>query len=253
MVISDLGGGYHQEFLPFVKRKAERVLVPYITVGLFLCVWQHRELIQMINGIAHLWFLLAIFECYVFFRCVDFLYTRERCIAIIVVSYVVLFLYKMHPIPYPIIGNFIYLGTYYSTGMALSRLYDMKIMTDGRKLLVILIACVAMYLAVLLVLNKPRVSTLFGLNVIIATFLCLGTVMRNMMTSWMMKIDAASMGIYIFQQIIIQTINSIPRLHPFIIDHYYIYPNLLFIVVFILSYGMVVILRRWSWSKYIIG
>lgn len=48
-----------------MKDKALRVLVPYTIVGLFLCLLQDRDILQMLNGISHLWFLMTIFECYV--------------------------------------------------------------------------------------------------------------------------------------------------------------------------------------------
>lgn len=231
------------------------MLVPYITVGLCVCVWQHIEFTQMIygRGFVHLWFLLTIFECYVLFRIIDFVFTRKRCLIIIIISYVVILISKMYPIHLPHIGLLMYLGPYYATGMALSRLYDMDIMNDARKLLVILLVSVALYIAGVLLIHEQSISYVLALNVIIAIFLYLGTVQKDMMTASMLKLDEASMGIYIFQQIYILAINTIPCVHSFMIHHYFIYPNLLFVVVLPLSYLTVIILKRWNWSKYIIG
>lgn len=51
----------------FLKKKAVKILLPYIVVGSFLCILQHREFVQLLKGVSHLWFLLTIFECYFFF------------------------------------------------------------------------------------------------------------------------------------------------------------------------------------------
>lgn len=56
--------GGDDDNIKFVKDKAARVLIPYCVIGLSLCILQNRDVGQMLNGISHLWFLLAIFECY---------------------------------------------------------------------------------------------------------------------------------------------------------------------------------------------
>lgn len=63
-------GGYSDN-VKFLKDKTQRVLVPYVIVGLFLCLLQDRDISQMLNGISHLWFLMTIFECYVLGKLVD--------------------------------------------------------------------------------------------------------------------------------------------------------------------------------------
>lgn len=60
------GGGGKLSLRYFIKRKAVKILLPYIVVGSFLCILQHREFVQLLKGISHLWFLLTIFECYFF-------------------------------------------------------------------------------------------------------------------------------------------------------------------------------------------
>ena len=63
-LINVIWGGYDDN-IKFVKDKAARVLIPYCVIGLSLCILQNRDVGQMVNGISHLWFLLAIFECYI--------------------------------------------------------------------------------------------------------------------------------------------------------------------------------------------
>lgn len=48
----------------FVLGKTKRVLLPYLIVGVFLCLLQDRDMEQMLYGVSHLWFLVVIFECY---------------------------------------------------------------------------------------------------------------------------------------------------------------------------------------------
>ena len=59
----NVGGGYN-DVSKFIQGKVVRVLVPYIIVGILLCILQQRDFTQMWDGISHLWFLLVIFECY---------------------------------------------------------------------------------------------------------------------------------------------------------------------------------------------
>lgn len=246
------GGGYVNTKI-FIWKKCLRVLVPYILVGLFLCILQNRPLISMVNGIAHLWFLLSIFECYVVFRLVDFLYKRNWCISIIFLSYSVLFIYKIHPVGGVHISNFVWLASYYSVGMALSRLKDKNWFSNRSLLGYLLLASLFLHAVEILVFYKRPISLVLGLNVIVLSFLWLGTFKDDFIRPWVIKLDAASMGIYILQQILIQEINSLSFLRNFIVEYYYIYPHLLFIVVLSLSYYIVIFLKQYSWSKYIIG
>ena len=87
-------GGGKLSLRYFIKKKAVKILLPYIVVGSFLCILQHREFVQLLKGISHLWFLLTIFECYFFFYIIQGLFTERNSIYILVIS--ILFLYALN-------------------------------------------------------------------------------------------------------------------------------------------------------------
>lgn len=73
-----LGGGYFDTGL-FVLGKTKRVLLPYLLVGVFLCLLQDRDMAQMLYGVSHLWFLVVIFECYMIDKVFDsVLWMKEK-------------------------------------------------------------------------------------------------------------------------------------------------------------------------------
>lgn len=246
-------GGYNDIF-SFVKKKTERILLPYIIVGLFLCLIDFGTLRSMYYGISHLWFLISIFGCFILFRLIDFIFTPRSSVFILVFVYVGFF-FGLHNIRtmVPLPANFIYLSFYYAAGVALSRLTDLKIMGNSRLLFGLLAASVILYLIDITLYHRGRITILLALNVIILTLLYLRTVKRNMMNSAVISLDKASMGIYIVHHILIQAVVVMPFMHDFITRHYVLFPHLLFVITLPASYFIVVFMQRYSWSKYIIG
>lgn len=227
--------------------------MPYILVGLFIVLLQHHSILSILLGISHLWFLLAIFERYVFFRLVDFIYTSNRRLYLIILLYAVFFIYMWHPVGETHIKSFFWLAAYFHTGIVLSRIPKEKIPFSRKTLSIFLIVCLVAYAAVVFTFYKRPISLVIALGIIILIFLLLGSVKRNLMKQWIIKLDAASMGIYIIHHILIQEMNTLPIMKDMVVDYYYIYPFAQFIIILTLSYLIVKFLSRYSWSKYIIG
>ena len=64
-------GGY-EKLVKFTKDKFLRVMLPYFIVGIIIVIVQKEPVRFLFNGISHLWFLMTIFECYLFGRIIDF-------------------------------------------------------------------------------------------------------------------------------------------------------------------------------------
>ena len=63
-------GGYGN-LMKFTKDKFIRVMLPYFIVGIIIVVVQKIPVKSLFYGISHLWFLMTIFECYLFGRIID--------------------------------------------------------------------------------------------------------------------------------------------------------------------------------------
>lgn len=112
--------------MKFVKDKALRVLVPYTIVGLFLCLLQDRDILQMLNGISHLWFLMTIFECYVLGKLFNIiLRLQERKVQIVMgglVLFIVLIPYMIPEVQFLCLSYIIKYFPFYLLGMLASKM-----------------------------------------------------------------------------------------------------------------------------------
>ena len=58
--------------MKFTRDKFLRVMLPYFIVGIIIVIVQKEPVKSLFYGISHLWFLMTIFECYLFGRNIDF-------------------------------------------------------------------------------------------------------------------------------------------------------------------------------------
>lgn len=250
---SKTGGGGKLSLRYFIKKKAVKILLPYIVVGSFLCILQHREFVQLPKGISHLWFLLTIFECYFFFYIIKGLFTERNSIYILVISILFLYAYYIHPFHFFNIGLFIKYAPYYAIGMSLCKtnfLKNQQIQKYSKYLFFIICLC---YLSWFYLNGSHGIALLIALALIIVTFTLMESQRINNIPSVIQSLDKCSMGIYITHHIVIQEMNKISIIEPFLQTHYYLYPFLQFCFVLPLSWIIVFTLQKYTFSKYIIG
>lgn len=60
--------GKYSSICSFIRKKGKRLLVPYCFWGLMLCIifYGYETPIDLLFGISHLWFLMMLFEVFVF-------------------------------------------------------------------------------------------------------------------------------------------------------------------------------------------
>lgn len=90
-------GGYGN-LMKFTKDKFIRVMLPYFIVGIIIVVVQKIPVKSLFYGISHLWFLMTIFECYLFGRIIDFVLRTEykwRIILLLICCLVIAFQEKI--------------------------------------------------------------------------------------------------------------------------------------------------------------
>lgn len=249
-------GGYSDN-VKFVNDKVNRVLIPYVIVGLFLCFLQDREISQMLNGISHLWFLLTIFECYILGKALSsVLWIKEKnrlLVMALLMLLVILASYKIPKVQFLCLSNLITYYSYYMIGMMACKInfgsltkYKNQILLIGA-LLVVLFAMQQVYF------NRKLVTVALGSAIVFLMFTFARSLNIQKLPFWVVSLDKCSMGIYIVHHIVIQEINGIGIFHDYACLYYYIYPLLQFMVVTALSWLFVAICKRYKYSKYILG
>ena len=247
MVISELGGGYADQ-RQFLIGKAQRVLVPYLTVGLLLIAIGQARPVGFISGCcSHLWFLMTIFECYAVGKLIDFVLwerPRTKMIALLVVGIGWVFGYFS---PVVLGGQFLHYFFFYLGGMLLASA-DMERLRRWRSLFVV--AATASLTILVLVCNHHLPVSPCSMMLVCFAILAFRTSHFSDVPKWVKSLDACSMGIYIVHHIVIQAVNRTDLLHPLLQTHYYVYPTVQFVLVLLFSWGFVWVLRRYRWTRY---
>lgn len=151
------------------------------------------------------------------------------------------------------IGLFIKYAPYYAIGMSLCKtnfLKNQQIQKYSKYLFFIICLC---YLSWFYLNGSHGIALLIALALIIVTFTLMESQRINNIPSVIQSLDKCSMGIYITHHIVIQEMNKISIIEPFLQTHYYLYPFLQFCFVLPLSWIIVFTLQKYTFSKYIIG
>ncbi len=240
-------GGYANQ-RQFLIGKAQRVLVPYLTVGLLLIAVGLASPGAFIGGYcSHLWFLMTIFECYAVGKLIDFVLwerPRTKWTALLVVGICWLLGYFGS---FVLGGQFSHYFFFYLGGMLLSST-DMERLRRWRSLFVVTSA--ASLTVLVLVCNHHLLAFPCSVALVCFVFLAFRTSRFSDVPKWVKSLDACSMGIYIVHHIVIQAVNRTDLLHPLLQTHYYAYPTVQFVLVLLFSWSFVWVLRRYRWARY---
>ncbi len=243
-------GGYADQ-RQFLVGKAQRVLVPYLTVGLLLIALHQGRLGGYIGGsIGHLWFLMAIFECYAVGKLIDFmLWERWRIKATVLLA--VGIGWVLGYFCSSVLGSrFPHYFFFYLGGMLLASV-DMERLRRWRPLFVLVgVASLAVMVMEAILCNYRLLAFPCSVALVFFAFLALRTSRISDVPGWVKSLDACSMGIYIVHHIVIQAANRTDLLHPLLQKHYYVYPTVQFVLVLLFSWGLVWALRRYRFTRY---
>ncbi len=241
-------GGY-ADARGFLLGKAERVLVPYVTVGLLVLVLRQGHLSSFFKGnICHLWFLVTIFECYAVGKLVDFvLWEKPRIKAgVFVASCMAMMLARIFG--FPLGGTFIEGFYFYLAGMLIASLG--KACLEKHRKAFVWLAAVSLALVV--------ASSVYGVMImptgavfVLLVFIPLCTAHVGSLPRWMKSLDKCSMGIYIVHHIVIIGMNRIDVMHHIMQTHYCIYPVAQFVFVLAMSWAVTWWMGRYRFSRYV--
>lgn len=243
-------GGYTDQ-KEFLASKAERVLVPYLTVGVLLIVLRQGRPEGMIAGsIGHLWFLVTIFECYAVGKLTDFLIWEPTKVKVLAFLTVVVCALLAYISSFALSALFLDKFMFYLGGMLLGSV-DFDRLRRWHSLFVSAAVASVAVMALVAVFGWPHViNRICSIVLVFASFLAFRTSRIDSVPRWVKSLDTCSMGIYIVHHIVIQSMNRTDLLHPLLVTHYYVYPSLQFVVVLLFSWGFVWTLRRYSWARY---
>ena len=251
------GGGY-SDIKRFIIDKTQRVMIPYIVVGIFLCLLQRRHFMQMFTGVSHLWFLLTIFECYMAGQFCDKVLSADKKVLryLLLSSIFIILLMPQHYISIRFLGidRFVQYFPYYFIGMLFCRIdYSLfkKYITLG--LFVLSLVIILFVFQQYFIPQKGHLSVLFGLMVTVLVFLTFRSFTISGLPRSVVSLDKCSMGIYILHHIVIQEMGQFPLFHRLGVDDFYLYPILQFLVVTFMCWSLVAVCKKNRYLQYILG
>ena len=242
----------------FVKNKILRLLLPYLFWGLLLCLifYGKEEPSSILYGISHLWFLLMLFDVFVFVTLTRRLWFRLNMpgyISVIVfLPFAYGFLVQRHLCPEigGILQAFAYLPLFLAGMMTEKfglgrKLVDKKnASVAGSILVVVAIVSIGMLHVPASWLSQKLLSIVFLILVVnILAGYAGGGIHNDKARHILLFLDYYSLAIYIIHHILIHaSLYYIPGFKAAMTEHYIVCPSVLFLVVFsasiLLSYGI---------------
>lgn len=261
-------GKYRNPYSFFIN-KAHRLIVPYISGGLILILMPniHISWKSMFTGPAHLWFLLVLFELFIFFYPLAYfnIITKTESKNIVIYD-ICAFLISFFPIYiWKAVTGYHHLFCIETTlsymPVFLSGFYVAKYKLYNRICLKTANIVLILTIIGLLTISFYRITTytyLYRIPTILAAICLLALFSKKnnyplFLNKIVSNLDKHSMGIYFFNQIIIFTllIPSISReyfnLHP------YIGPLLLFLTSLLIPWALSWTFQKTKYLSWIIG
>ena len=242
----------------FVVKKAKRLLIPYIFWGVLLVLFfpiPGHHWTDFFSGICHLWFLLMLFEEFLFFH---FTYKfwksktqRSALLKLIGLLLVSLLMNKLFSHYYvgnlPLcINQFFNKLPFFGLGILLSctppsNSKCIVFFNLHSKGFAIFFCCASLLLCFVdLPYGGNSISYLLTIGILLSVFKWSETFSNKhcnfVSRKWLKDLDKCSMGIYIIHHPIIEYIVHIPGMDYYLNNYFYILPFVIFILVLPLSW-----------------
>lgn len=261
-------GKYRDSFL-FWRVKTKRLLIPYFFWG---CLWilmmpkNCGSWPYLFTGIAHLWFLLALFDIFLIvfvfikigvIKSVTGKWNRFLDALIIMVSFSLVYLWSSYS-NHHYFGDFeqalfylpMFIAGFFYAKYGLYRYNNIKWNST------ILVVGV-MSLFFLSFHEIPTNSTLYRVPsiVIVCNLVSLlsGIKLNSIIEKFVSTMDSQSLGIYIFNQFIVFGVLLIPSFNLFFCSHLYIGPFCIFIVSYMIPWILSVFFSKYKILSWTIG
>ncbi len=261
--------GKYQDNKAFVVNKVKRLLIPYLLLaGLLVLLGEITRPIRILYGTSHLWFLLMLFEVFVFMQLTQRFWQRlsfPASLTLCVVTYVVCpYLPGLLPdAMYHYVDKFLNFLPKFYVGMFCHQ-HLLPIMRQknwsntvwlSSLLLVLLLVAVVSYFSTMD--PFPCSRNLRWVFAIIFLILALGWMDSRSdsihISGWMSSFDRNSLGIYLIHHILLwETWRHNAAFRTFITEDVLIAPLVVFVIVLALSWALAALINR-SPLRFIIG
>lgn len=256
MVIREFGGGYSNR-KQFVRNKTTRILIPYVIVGIFMCLIQHRSLFEMCLGVSHLWFLMTIFECYIAGYLLEevLLYKEKKKLTIVGICCVIV-VSTVHwnlPTRFLTIERFLHYFPLYLIGMLFGSLSLEKYSRYNKCMYTLLLGSIIILPFLHEYWHKAMADQLVGLIIILPLFILCHNHSFTHLNKLVACLDKHSMSIYIIHQILQQEMNKIKVFYDLMVNNVYLYPLCQFVLLITVSLTISYFAHKSKYAKYVLG
>ena len=251
-----------------IRIKAVRLLIPYFFWGIpMVVVWPWDTWSLLFYGIGHLWFLLMLFGVFTLTVVLQLLngqrvrFTWKIGLALVIIGIVSWFLfYKyINPDNFLCINKVLKYFPAFMIGYVCAKLRVGWLLPNWAY---ITLPFAVLLLLVLVWYALPLPYGLIGLLCNICAYvICVdlliilskGTSMSDRSRYLVQETERLSMGLYIFNQIVMDTVFSIPVLHQWFEAHWSIGPFILFLIGFLIPLQLSYIFNKYKCLKWTIG
>ena len=256
--------GKYRNVKSFLINKCRRLLIPYFFWSVLMIISMPAVQITWINlftGVCHLWFLMMLLEIFVIMMFLNYFInikssSKQIDFTILIVSFVLLYVWKRISTHHYVLGieaTLYYLpaflvGFYYAK---YRRANDSNVVAFS----LFVIGIVALFGQSLLGYTDNNTS--YRVPAIFVSFSAMILVKNAFVSSYKSNIldnlDKNSMGIYIFNQIVVFVLLLIPESNLFLSRHLYIGPFLIFIVSFVIPWILSYLFNKNKYISFLIG
>lgn len=250
-----------------IRIKAKRLLIPYLFWGIPMAiVWPWNTWTKLFYGIGHLWFLLMLFGVFSVTVILQLLnaqrikFTRNIGLSLIVIGYVLGLLFSkfVYSGEFLCINKILYYFPAFMIGYLCAKLRVGWMLPNWAYItlpFVILALLVFVWYPIPLpyiFIKLIRTILTYVICIELLIILSKGT-MSDRVRKVVQEIERLSMGLYIFNQIVMDTVFSMPVLHRFFEEHWVIGPFVLFPIGFFPPLLLSYIFNKHKRLKWTIG
>lgn len=251
----------------FFLNKTRRIVLPYIIWSGFMIIsFPFIPWSDCLIGTAHLWFLLTLFELFIIIILpikLLSIHTNIYIDSIILATSLILLYIWQNQIEHHFvlsIENTLYFLPAFLTGFYCAK-YRLHTWYYRKAAFFLLSFCIIILIALSYYSTKENTSLVIDIAVRLLS--CIAAINTLIMTNSIIipeeskllvqNLDNNSMGIYIFNQIIVFVILLIPFLRHFLEVHYMVGPFIIFIVSFFIPWGLAILFNRTKYLSWMIG
>lgn len=256
---------YHHPY-EVIRKKFLRLLLPYCFWGVMIVLlFPWNTWAKMLYGVSHLWFLLMLFGVFTLTVVLQNLnagkvkFTCWVDIGLFISGYGIWYvLSKINPNDFLCVTRIMYYFLAFMVGLFFAKSRDRWLMTQTAcfvLLISILVLIVSIWCRLLIPYGMiALLRSLCAYAICVCLLIILSKVsMTGLLRTSVVQVEHLSMGIYIFNQIAMDSLFSIPVLHKWFEVHWMIGPLVLFPIGFFPPYLLSYIFNKYKLLRWSIG